>query len=120
VQGHALDAITASLGAGQTAACWVAVSKNSRFAYVTNTGSSTITSLLIENDGSLTLLAAEAGHTGMGSAPADMAFDRSGKYLYARSGGSNTISIFRQLSDGSLVILGMVSVPAGAAGLAAR
>ena len=104
----------------QTAACWVVISKNGRYAYDTNTGSSSISSFRIGRDGSLTLLDAQAGLTGSGSRPSDMALTRDGRYLLALSGGTNTISGFVVQADGSLVPLGAVNVPAGSVGLAAR
>ena len=104
----------------QTAACWVVISKNGRYAYDTNTGSSSISSFRIGRDGSLTLLDAQAGLTGSGSRPSDMALTSDGRYLLALSGGTNTISGFVVQADGSLVPLDTVNVPAGSVGLAAR
>ena len=59
-----VDAITGPLGAGETAACWVSVTDNGRYAYVSNTGSGTVSSFAIGRDGSLTLLDATAGTPG--------------------------------------------------------
>jgi 6-phosphogluconolactonase len=61
----ALQVISPSVGTGQTAACWVVVSNDGRFAFVTNTGSSTISSYSIAFDGTLQLLESVAG-TGSG------------------------------------------------------
>jgi 6-phosphogluconolactonase len=112
--------ISPSVGTTQTAACWVVISKNGKYAYDTNTGSSSISSFEIGSDGSLTLLDPQAGLTGEGSSPIDMALSNDGRFLYAISGGTSTISIFRIQSDGSLVHRGEVSVPEGSVGLAAR
>ena len=114
------NVISPSVGTTQTAACWVVISKNGKYTYDTNTGSSSISSFSIGSDGSLTLLDPQAGLTGEGSSPADMALSDNGRFLYARSGGTNTISIFRIQSDGSLEHRGEVSVPPGSVGLAAR
>ena len=84
------------------------ISKNGKFAYDTNTGSSSISSFAIGSDGSLTLLDPQA------------ALSSNGRFLYARSGGTNTISSFRVQSDGGLEYRGEVSVPLGSVGLAAR
>ncbi|MGZ8918692.1 MAG: lactonase family protein [Methylobacter sp.] len=114
------EVISPSVGTTQTAACWVVISKNGKYAYTTNTGSGSISSYRIEKNGAITLLEAQAGLIGDGSSPIDMALSNNGRYLYALGAGSHTISIFRVKEDGSLVALGNVSVPAGAVGLAAR
>ncbi|MCB2097923.1 MAG: beta-propeller fold lactonase family protein [Parvularculaceae bacterium] len=46
-----LEAITGSAGTNQTAACWVIISENGRFAYLTNTGSGTVTGYSLRRDG---------------------------------------------------------------------
>jgi 6-phosphogluconolactonase len=120
VNDHALQVISPVVGTMQTAACWVVISKNGRFAYDTNNGSSSISSFQIGKDGSLTLLDPQAGLTGDGSKPIDMAIPSDGRYLFALSGGTSTISGFEVQADGSLVLRGAVDVPAGSVGLAAR
>ena len=114
------EVISPSVGTTQTAACWVVISKNGKYAYTTNTGSGSISSHQIEKDGAITLLDAQASLTGDGSSPIDMALSNNGRYLYALGAASHTISIFQVKEDGSLVALGDVGVPAGAVGLAAR
>ena len=114
------DVISPSVGTTQTAACWVVVSDNGKYAYIANAGSGSISSYRIEKDGVISLLEAQAGLTGEGSSPIDMALSNNGKFLYALGAASDTISIFRVREDGSLESLGSVSVPAGAVGLAAR
>ena len=104
----------------QVAACWIAISKNGKFAYTTNAGSGSISSYAIGADGTLTLLNPVAGSTGAGSTPVDMAFSINGKYLYTLGAGSHTITIFAMNADGSLVSIGTISVPTGVVGLAAH
>jgi 6-phosphogluconolactonase (cycloisomerase 2 family) len=120
VHENQFSVISPSVGTTQTAACWVAISNNGKFAYDTNAGSATISSYTISKDGSLSLLNAVAGSTGTGSSPIDMALSDNGAFLYALGGASHTISAFRVQSDGSLVAIGTFDVPAGAVGLAAR
>ena len=114
------EVISPSVGTTQTAACWVVLSKNGKYAYTTNAGSGSISSYRIDKDGAITLLDAQAGLTGDGSSPIDMALSNNGRYLYALGAGSHTVSIFQVKEDGSLLSLGNVSVPTGAVGLAAR
>ena len=120
VNQQVFEVISPSVGTTQTAACWVVVSKNGKYAYTTNAGSGSISSYTINKDGSITLLDPQAGLTGEGSSPIDMALSNNGSYLYALGGRSSEISIFRVRSDGSLEALGKVSVPAGSVGLAAQ
>ena len=54
-----LTTISASVGTNQTADCWVVVTPNGRFAYVTNTGSGSISGYAIDFDGSIELLDAD-------------------------------------------------------------
>jgi 6-phosphogluconolactonase len=118
-----LTVISPSVGTTETAACWVVVSKNGRFAYTTNTGSGSISGYRIGNDGSLTLLDADGvtGSTGMGSSPLDMALSRNGRFLFVLEGGDHEVGAFRVLADGSLrPIAGGGGLPSGAVGVAAR
>jgi 6-phosphogluconolactonase len=111
-----LGAVTPFLGDTQTAACWVVVTKNGRFAYTTNTGSASVSSYRIGHDGSLTLQNAVAGATG--ATPTDVDLSRDGRYLYAHVSGA--ISGFRVDSDGSLTpVAGATGLPAGSVGIAA-
>ncbi len=103
----------------ETAACWVAVTRNGRFAYVAETGSGTVTGFAIERDGDLDLLDAN-GVTGVtGGAPADLALSRNSRFLYVRTGGINDVVAFAVESNGGLRSIGSIDVPAGTVGIAA-
>jgi 6-phosphogluconolactonase len=116
-----LRVVSESVGTTQTAACWVVISGDGRFAYTTNTGSGNISGYLIGKNGSLFLLNPD-GVTGVtGAAPIDLALTRDNRYLYSLDSGSGTISAFRVEVDGNLTSLAGVSgIPPGANGLAAR
>jgi len=117
-----LDVISPSVATTETAACWVVVTRNGRFAYVTNGGSASVSAYRIERDGSITLLNVDgrAGDTGAGSAPIDAALTRDSRYLYALSARNGTISAFRVEANGALVALaGTSGLPTSANGLAA-
>lgn len=120
VDDDVFEVISPSVGTTQTAACWVVISKDGKYAYDTNTGSGSISSFRIGKDGSLTLLDPQAGLTGDGSSPIDMAISRNGRNLFAIGANSSMVSAFEVNSDGSLDHLGDVSVPAGSLGLAAH
>lgn len=104
----------------ETAACWVIVTGNGRYAYTTNTGSGTITGFAIGHRGDLDLLDADGVTASTGAGPIDMAFSRSSRFLYALNSGDGSLSIFGVGSDGSLESVGGVDgLPEGTNGLAA-
>ena len=116
-----VEPITPSAQTTETAACWIVVTGNGRYAYTTNTGSGSITGYRISRDGELGLLDAD-GRTGLtGPGPIDMALSRGSRLLYSLNAGDGTISGFRVGGDGSLTPVGGASgLPDGATGLAAR
>jgi 6-phosphogluconolactonase (cycloisomerase 2 family) len=121
VSSYSLAGGTASLIDGpvattETAACWVVVTNNGKYAYASNTGSGSISGFAIGKDGTLDLLDAD-GRTGVtGGAPTDMSLSSNSKFLYARTGG--TLQILRINKDGSLTNIGLTVVQAGIVGLA--
>jgi 6-phosphogluconolactonase len=116
-----LTTISPSVPDHEAAACWIAVTRNGRFAFTTNTGSGSISSYSIGHDGSLGLLEQIAASTGTGSAPADMALTASSRVLFALLGGTGQVAAYRVAGDGGLTPVDKIGgVPAGATGLAAR
>lgn len=118
-----LMTISGAAATNQSAACWIAIPRNGRFAYTTNTASGTISGFGIDQAGQLTLLdpSGVSGDVGTGSMPLDFDFDRSGSLLYVLDAGGDEIATFRRNRDGSLRKLNTtVSLPDGAAGLIAR
>jgi 6-phosphogluconolactonase len=103
----------------QSAACWVVVTPNGRHAYVTNTGSDTISSYSVQRSGKISLAQAVAAAGGAG--PIDASISATGRHLFVLNSGSQTISSFTISRDGSLGNPGSVGgVPVGANGLAAN
>ena len=117
----ALTAISPSVGTTETAACWVVITGDGRFAYTSNTGSGTISGYRLSRAGELGLLDPD-GVTGTTMAgPIDLALTRNDRFLYSLDSGGGAISAFRVKADGSLAPLaGASGLPAGANGLAAR
>jgi 6-phosphogluconolactonase (cycloisomerase 2 family) len=118
-----LAPLSASAPTGQTSACWTAVTPDGRFAYVTNTGSGSITGYAVDFDGRIQRLDEDGrtGVTGDGSTPNEVVITDSGRFLYNLNGGSHTIGSFHIQPDGSLTPLPFATdLPAGANGLASR
>ena len=119
----ALDVISSAIGTTETAACWVVVSNDGRFAYTTNAGSGSVSAYRIAFDGTISLRdpGGRTGLTGKDSAPIDMALSNDGRNLYTLNSGDATISAFRVKADGGLARLPrLIGLPATANGLAAR
>jgi DNA-binding beta-propeller fold protein YncE len=117
----AWNVITASAATTETAACWVAVTPNGRYAYTTNTGSASISGYRVGHDGALVLLDPDGVTAATGAGPLDLAFNRNGKLVYSLNGMGQSLSAFRVKDDGSLVPIATVSgLPATANGLVAQ
>jgi len=101
-----LDAVEPTL---QSAACWVVVTPDGRFAYVTNAGSGNVSGFHVNGD-DLTLLDGDGStaETGAGSVPLDMAVNASGDFLHTLNSGTDSIATFRINGDGSLEAVGSI------------
>lgn len=118
--GGVLSVISGSVGTLQSAACWVVITPNGRYAYTSNTGSGTISGFGLGGSGALSRLDAD-GITGTaGGGPIDLALSGNGRYLYSLNSGPGSISAFQVGGGGSLSPLSVTTgVPAGANGMAA-
>jgi 6-phosphogluconolactonase len=119
----AVTPITDSAPTTETAACWIQITPDGRFAYTTNTGSSSITGFSIGSGGALTRLTPD-GKTGVTppmSQPLDMAY--ADGFLYALTPGDGGIHAFRVETSGALTPLPQADVtnalPISVTGLAA-
>lgn len=118
----ALDVLDAAVPTRQTAACWVAITPDGRFAYVTNTGSDTLSAYRVRASGRLIPLQDDgiAARVGPGGAPIDMTFSEQGEFLHVLNSGDHTITTFRVGFLGQLTRVGSVTgLPVGANGLIA-
>ena len=117
-----LQVVSSSVATTQTAACWVIVTPDGKYAYTTNTGSNSVTGLKVNPNGSIELLDANGrtGETGDGTRPIDAIISSDGATLYVLSGGASTVTAFHIAADGSLTNLGHVSVPVGSVGITAN
>jgi 6-phosphogluconolactonase (cycloisomerase 2 family) len=119
-----LTGISVGVPTTQSAACWVVITGNQRFAYTSDTGSGTISGYAVSRSGELQLLTytGVSGSTGDSSSkPIDLALSRDSRFLYSLNSGSHSVSAFRVRADGSLQNLpGLSGIPAAANGLAAQ
>jgi 6-phosphogluconolactonase len=117
--GGAITPISPVVRTEQTAACWVVVTRNGRFAYTTNTGSGSISGYAVDPDGSIELLESVAADTGADSGPTDLALTR-GRHLFVLNAAGRTVGAYRVRGDGRLVLVDVVGgLPPATTGLAA-
>lgn len=119
VESGGLRVISPSAPTTETAACWLAVTKNGRFAYAANAGSGTVTGYRIAPDGRIELLNADGVTAASGPNPVDLAVSGDSRYLYVLNRGG-AIGGFRIEGSGALAPAGQAAVPAGVNGIAVR
>jgi len=119
-QDGSVETITPLVPSMRRAACWTVVTKDGRFAYVTNGGTGDVTALRIDQDGSIALRTPSGVDATVGGAAVDAAVSANSRFLYVRNGMLGKVDAFRIGGDGSLTWVGAVNgLPASAAGLAA-
>jgi 6-phosphogluconolactonase (cycloisomerase 2 family) len=116
-----LGVVSASVPTTETAACWVAVTHNGKFAYAANTGSASVTGYQVDR-ARLTILDADGKTGNTGTTAIDVALSRNSQFLYTLTADSHAISAFSvRQNDGSLSpIDGAAGLPVGTVGLAAK
>lgn len=97
----ALQVVSPSVSAAQTAACWITATPDGRVAYAANAGDDTVSSFRIGFDGALSVLQPVAASPGDG--PVDMAVTRDGRFFYVLTRGAGTVADYVIGADGSLV-----------------
>lgn len=118
-----LTVASASVATHQTAACWVVVTPNGKFAYTGNPTSDSLTGYTVAENGQISLLNSDGktGSTAAGSAPEDMVVSRDGKFLYALDVKVGKISGFSIGSNGQLTSIGdFGGLPTSSVGLTGR
>lgn len=116
-----LQPVAGPVGNTQSEVCWAVVSRDGRFAFVTNFGDGTISTYAIGEDGTIELQDAVAATTVDGEPGLrDEALTRDGRFLYALHADSSRVYGWEVGGDGALTPIGSVDgLPATAAGLAA-
>jgi 6-phosphogluconolactonase len=115
-----ISLVDGSVGAGQSAACWVVITRNGKYAYTTNTASNNLTTFGVNVfTGNINVSEAISATTEAG--PIDAALSGNSRFLYILNGAGNSIQGFAVANNGSLSLVQTVSgVSVGANGLAAR
>lgn len=118
--GGALWVFSSSIPSGQTAACWVQLVRG-QYAYMSNTGSDTISAYMLGDDSQLSLFPGSGVVADLGPdhAPLDMAASANEEYLYVINRVADVILGFHVEDDGTLTEIGGFEVPSTAVGLAA-
>ena len=122
--GGALNTVTASATTFQSQACWLVVTRDGKFAYVSDPGSFAITGFAVAPDGRLSIVDSTgvSAPLGSGSSPFDIGLTANSQFLYSLViSSTDSITGWRtNLADGSLVFAGSVSggIPSYASGIA--
>jgi 6-phosphogluconolactonase len=116
-----LVATASALGTGQAATCWLIV-RDGGFAYVSNTGSNTLSQYRYTRTGNLELVNAVAAHAD--GAPTDLTLANDGGFLYSLNAATGEISGFAiDPESGALTLIetqGGLPASAGIQGIASR
>jgi 6-phosphogluconolactonase len=114
----ALEVISGAVPDTQKASCWISLDRSATYAYVSNTGSGTLSSYQIDGSGALSLSKAVAANTG--GAPIDSSLSRDSKFIYVVDSKLGRIVILR-VDAGNLAPIGSVaSLPTSIQGVAAQ
>ena len=123
----ALESITSSATTNNFLACWVSITNDGRFAYVSDTGSGVISTFAVAPDGSLSLLNSTFinKNAPFPILPIDTGISNDSRFLYTLvTGPGESISGWRtDQGNGSLTPTGTVGggiIPASAVGIAVR
>jgi hypothetical protein len=118
---NGLQPISLSVPDTQMASCWITLTNDKSYAFVSNTASGTISSYKIDAHGDVTLLNAVAAATAnVTSAPIDSAMSDDSRFLYVEESTLGKLEIFA-VSNGVLTSLGSVGgLPTSTQGIAAQ
>lgn len=97
-----MELVSKSVPTNQTAACWLQFTPDGRYAYTGNTGSGSVSSFQVSENGELTLLNPVGAFLGFRSIPIDLSITPDGKFLYVLGSFIGTVQGYRIEDDGSL------------------
>lgn len=102
-----LRTISAAVPNGRTAACWLTLTPDGRYAYASNTGDGTVSLYAVGENGALTLLegaeVSRPAREGLPtSGPTDTAISADGQFFYQQYGGLGVVGAYRVGPGGHL------------------
>jgi len=116
--GDGLQPVSPAVPNNGTASCWVVVTGST--AWIVNTGSASISSYGVGNDGSITLARSVATSTGDGTVPIDAAASSDNRFLYQVLSTTGQIGVFG-INGVTLAPLSLVNgLPLSAQGIVAH
>ncbi len=121
-----LTPVSGSVKNNRSDTCWIVLTDNGKYAYVTNAMTNDISSYRVEPDGSMTLLESVAGPAdelpGPPAVPADLSLSGDSHYLYAHNVRDGDLFAFEVNPDGTLTPIQTLAraLPPGAIGIASK
>jgi 6-phosphogluconolactonase (cycloisomerase 2 family) len=115
------NVVSGSVPDFQFSPCWIVITENSRFAFVSNAGSRAISSYSVGPDGSVRLLQSVAALTDAGGVPLDLALTSGSRFLYVINNVLGTVDGYRVGARGELVqVANAGGLPPNSQGIAVR
>ncbi len=115
--GDTLEVISGAVNDTQKASCWISLTRATSYAYLSNTGSGTLSSFQVGSHGELALANAVAANPG--GTPIDSSLSRDSRFLYVLDSAQGRVRFFA-VDGASLAPLGSVPLPTGIQGIAAQ
>jgi 6-phosphogluconolactonase (cycloisomerase 2 family) len=114
-----LKVISSAVPDTQMAACWISLTGDGKFGFVSNTGSGTLSAYHVAGNGTLNLESAVAASL-TGGAPIDSALSSDSAFFYVVDSALGRVVFFR-VNGASLLPLGSVTgLPTTVQGIAAQ
>ena len=118
---RSLTPITSLSNRPERAACWIVAHSDGSRAWVSNTGTNSLSLYTIGADGSLTLQGTH-GTAAYGRTPFEIALDPSNRFLYQLNVGAGNQSIHalrvtESFQDAGLADIGAIALPAGSSAI---
>ena|SRR5215469_16706884 len=115
VGANMLATISGAIPDMQMASCWISVPRNGKYAFVSNTGSGTLSSFAIDANGDVALMSSIAATPG--GTPVDSTLSDDGLFLYVEDSAQGKLLMY-SVNGGSLVPIGTLTVGKGIQGIA--
>ena len=115
----ALTVVSAAVPDGQQATCWISLTNDGKFAFVSNTASGDLSSYATSGNG-MVALAQPVEATAAGGAPIDSAFSSDSAFFYVDDSRFGRILIYEVHGSGLTLIKTVSGLPTTLQGIAAQ